>query len=32
MKYIVAQRFKALSLFIVHFGLIQNEPKVQGGE
>jgi len=32
LKIIIAQRFRALKLFVVHFGLIQNEPKDQGGE
>jgi hypothetical protein len=32
MKFIVAQSFKSLSMYVVHFGLIQNEPKDQGGE
>ncbi|MCC5913745.1 MAG: hypothetical protein JJU46_05155, partial [Balneolaceae bacterium] len=31
-KYDVAQRFNALGKILVHFGLIQNEPKDQGGE
>jgi hypothetical protein len=32
MKFIAAQSFKALNMYVVHFGLIQNEPKDQGGE
>jgi hypothetical protein len=32
MKFIVAQRFKSLNMYVVHFGLIQNEPKDQGCE
>jgi len=32
MKNFVTQRFKALTLLVVHFGLIQNEPKNQGCE
>jgi len=31
-NYIVAQWFIALNMFVVHFGLIQNEPKDQGCE
>jgi hypothetical protein len=32
MKFIAAQSFKALNMYVVHFGLIQNEPKDQDGE